>query len=75
MNPTIEKIMKGEVVVKTFANHWEISSIGTRFLDWMRQNYKETEDNTWQVYYYSGTMCIVQTIDSKIITMVNLKWL
>lgn len=75
MNPTIEKIMRGEVVVKVKNTGWEITSIGIDFLDWMRDNYKDQEDVTWQLWYYSGTMAIIEITDEKIMTMINLKWL
>ena len=75
MNPTIDKISKGEVVVEDLGSVWKITSIGTRFLDWMRQNYKDQEDITWQIYYYSGTMCMIEVVDEKMMTMINLKWL
>jgi len=73
--PTIEKILKGEVVVKETPTGWKITSIGNKFLDWMRYTYRDKEDETWQVWYYSGTMTIVEVTDVKMITMINLKWL
>lgn len=75
MIPVMERIIKGEVVATTTPTGWKISSIGTRFLEWMRTNYKEHEDHTWQVWYYSGSMTIVEVTDEKIMTMINLKWL
>jgi predicted acetyltransferase len=74
MNPTIEKVMRGEVVVKTIDTGWKVNSIGTDFLDWMRENYKDQENVTWQLWYYSGTMAIIEIADEKIMTMVNLRW-
>lgn len=74
MNPVIEKIMLGEVVVKASATGWRVSSIGTKFLDWMRKNYKDQEDVTWQLWYYSGSMAIIEITDEKMMTMINLRW-
>jgi hypothetical protein len=74
MNPTIEKVMRGEVVVKDNGSSWEVSSVGTTFLDWMRKNYKDQEDISWQLWYYSGSMAIIQVTDARIMTMINLRW-
>lgn len=74
MIPMMEQIMRGEVVVKETATGWKITSIGNKFLDWMRKNYKDGEGTTWQVWYYSGSMTIVEVTDEKMITMITLKW-
>lgn len=74
MNPVIEKVMRGEVVVKDNGSSWKVSSIGTSFLDWMRKNYQDYEDVTWQIWYYGGTMIIIEVTDEKMITMINLRW-
>ena len=75
MNPVIERVMSGEVVVKDNGSSWKVNSIGTSFLDWMRKNYKDDEDITWQIWYYSGSMTIIEVTDEKMMTMINLKWL
>lgn len=75
MIPVIEKIIKGEVVSKQTTTGWKISSIGTKFLDWMRDNYKDEEDKSWQVWYYSGSMTIIEITDEKMMTIITLRWL
>lgn len=74
INQVIEKIMTGNVIIKDQGDSWKISSLGRDFLDWMRINYKEQEDVTWQLWYYSGSMAIIQVIDEKMMTMINLRW-
>jgi hypothetical protein len=75
MIPAIEKILQGHVVIKPTATGWKINSLGTDVLDWMRHNYKDEEDESWQLWYYSGSMTIIEVIDEKIMTMLTLKWL
>jgi hypothetical protein len=67
-------VFDGEVVIKDMGTSWKISSIGTRFLDWMRINYKDEEDKTWQLWYYSGSMAIIEVTDAKMMTMITLRW-
>ena len=75
MIPVMQKIINGEVVSQPTSTGWKISSLGTRFLDWMRVNYKGEEDKTWQVWYYSGTMTIIEVTDKKMMTLITLTWL
>jgi hypothetical protein len=74
MSHVIEKIMRGEVVIQPKGSNWKISSIGTNFLDWIRKNYPDEEDKTWQIWYYSGSMCIIEVVDERMMTMINLRW-
>lgn len=74
MIPVMERIIRGEVVIKPTDSGWKITSIGNNFLDWMRLNYKNAEDSTWQVWYYSGSMNIIEVIDEKMMTIINLRW-
>jgi hypothetical protein len=67
-------VFDGKVVVKDMGTSWKISSIGTSFLDWMRTNYKDEEDKTWQLWYYSGSMAIIEVTDAKMMTMITLRW-
>ena len=75
MNPIIDKIYAGEVVIEDLGTAWKVTCIGNRFLDWMRHNFKDEEDKNWQLYYYSGTMCMIEIVDEKIMTLINLTWL
>jgi hypothetical protein len=75
MIPAIEKILQGHVVIKPTTAGWKINSLGTDVLDWMRHNYKDEENESWQVWYYSGSMTIIEVIDEKIMTMLTLRWL
>lgn len=75
MIPVMERIIRGEVVIKPTDSGWKITSIGNNFLDWMRENYKVEEDESWQVWYYSGSMTIIEVTDEKMMTMITLRWL
>lgn len=74
-NPTMQAIENGKIVVEDKGAYWKVISLGTEFLDWMRTTYPADEDTLWQVWYYSGMMCIIQVVDEKMMTMINLRWL
>lgn len=74
-NPTMQAIENGKIVIEDKDAYWKVISLGTEFLDWMRLTYPADEDKLWQVWYYSGMMCIIQVVDEKMMTMINLRWL
>lgn len=66
--------LKYNVSITPTQHGWKVSSIGTSFLDWMRQCYPEEENKTWQLWYYSGSMAIIEVIEERIVTMITLRW-
>lgn len=76
MNAEFEKVLKGSVVVFETENGWKIHALhNTGFLDWMRHTYQADENQSWQLWYYSGSMNIVEVIDEGIFAMISLRWL
>ena len=66
--------LRHRVTVTKTEHGWKINSLGTSFLDWMRKNYADEEDKSWQLWYYSGSMAIIEVIEERMMTMIQLRW-
>lgn len=66
--------MTMSVVIESKDMNWQITAIGTEFLDWMRRLFASEEETAWVLRYYSGSMTIVTVTNKEIMTPILLRW-